>query len=90
MHVKHGGADRLGERHQVVEAGSAARDIFSHQHRILGGEKTIRHGTKRRRIRRHRHRHFAVRRFGQCNIAGERLLRRSTYRSGPGSVIIAA
>ena len=74
MDIEHRRADGFGQRHQVIVTASAARDIFGHQYRIIGGQKTLRHGDKRRRIRGHRRRHFVMGGLRQGDIALQRLL----------------
>jgi hypothetical protein len=72
--VKYGGADRLGQRHEMAEAARAACNVFRHQHRIVCDQQALRDGGECRRIRRHRRRHLTVRRLRQRNVARERLL----------------
>ncbi len=74
MDVEHRGADRIGERHQIVEAAFAARHVLGHQHRIFGREQPVGNLAERLRIGRHRHRHFVVRRLRQRHLARQRLL----------------
>ena len=74
MDIEYGGADGLGQRHEMAEAACAAPDIFGHQHRIVRGQETLGDGGERRRIRRHRRRRFAVRGLRQRDVARQRLL----------------
>ena len=73
MDVEHRGADGLGERHQIVEAARAARDIFGHQHRVFRGEEPLGDLRQRRAVGRHRHRHLVGRRLRQRDVLRQRL-----------------